>query len=128
MARELTLASRKACGCLLDRASDEGGINYGNRRILGRITEPIPGPTAMMLLALQGHGDQPRVAAAIQYLLRPVHGNDLEHLCWAKIALHAYRDHNGVAAVLPSLDEAIHAAHERRQETNWVRPRRYGKR
>ena len=50
---------------LLDRASDEGGINYGNRRILGRITEPIPGPTALMLLALQGRDDQPRVAAAV---------------------------------------------------------------
>ena len=92
---------------LLDRASDEGGINYGNRRILGRTTEPIPGPTAMMLLALQGHGDEPRVAAAVQYLLRPVHGDDLEHLCWTKIALHTFRDQNGVAPVLPALDEAI---------------------
>jgi len=107
---------------LLDRASDEGGINYGNRRILGRITEPIPGPTALMLLALQGHGDHPRVAAAIKYLLRPVHGDDLEHLCWTKIALHVYPDHNGVAPVVSALDEAILAALERRQSTNWVRP------
>jgi uncharacterized protein (DUF362 family) len=107
---------------LLDRASDEGGINYGNRRILGRSTEPIPGPTAMMLLALQGHGDEPRVAAALQYLMRPVHGDDLEHLCWTKIALHTFRDQNGVAPVLPALDEAILVAHERRQETTWVRP------
>ena len=30
---------------------DDGGINYGNRRILGKMTDPIPGPTAMMLLA-----------------------------------------------------------------------------
>jgi uncharacterized protein (DUF362 family) len=107
---------------LLDRASDEGGINYGNRRILGRTTEPIPGPTAMMLLAVQGHGDQPRVAAALKYLMRPVHGDDLEHLAWTKIALHIYRDHNGVAPVLPVLDEALLVAHERRQSTNWVRP------
>jgi uncharacterized protein (DUF362 family) len=107
---------------LLDRASDEGGINYGNRRVLGRTTEPIPGPTAMMLLALQGHDDQPRVAAAVRYLLRPVHGDDLEHLCWTKIALHAHRDQPDVAAALPRLDEAIIAAHAHRQETNWVRP------
>src|SRR5262245_12133760 len=31
---------------LLDRAFDEGGVNYGNRRVLGRMTEPIPTPTA----------------------------------------------------------------------------------
>src|SRR5207302_833204 len=42
---------------LLDRTFDEGGLNYGIRYILGRRTEPIPGPTALMLLALQGHGD-----------------------------------------------------------------------
>jgi uncharacterized protein (DUF362 family) len=107
---------------LLDRASDEGGINYGNRRVLGRTTEPIPGPTALMLLALQGHSDQPRVAAAVGYLVRPVHRDDLEHLCWSKIALHVYRDQPGVLEMLPKLDEAILAAHERRQATTWVRP------
>ena len=44
---------------LLDRAFDEGGINYGNRLVLGRMTEPIPTPTALMLLALQGFSNQP---------------------------------------------------------------------
>jgi uncharacterized protein (DUF362 family) len=107
---------------LLDRAADDGGINYGNRRVLGRPTEPIPGPTAMMLLALQGHDDKPRVAAAVQYLLRQTHGEDLEHVCWAKIALHVHRDQPGVAEALPRLDEAILAAHQQRQATNWVRP------
>jgi uncharacterized protein (DUF362 family) len=107
---------------LLDRASDEGGINYGNRRIMGRITEPIPGPTAMMLLALQGYNNEPRIDAALEYLMRPVHGDDLEHLCWTKLALHVYRNHNGVAPVLSALDEAIQAALERRQSTSWVRP------
>src|SRR5262249_51454524 len=42
---------------LLARAADEGGINYGNRRVLGRMTEPQTEPTALMLLALQGHSD-----------------------------------------------------------------------
>ena len=45
---------------LLDRAMDEGGINYGNRQILGRFTEPIPGRRALMLLALQGGPSAPR--------------------------------------------------------------------
>ena len=42
---------------LLDRTFDDGGINYGNRVVLGLRTEPIPGPTAIMLLALQGQGE-----------------------------------------------------------------------
>ena len=50
---------------LLDRAMDDGGINYGNRRILGKMTEPIPGPTALMLLALQGQA-HPRIDAAVR--------------------------------------------------------------
>jgi uncharacterized protein (DUF362 family) len=107
---------------LLDRAADEGGINYGNRRVLGKSTEPIPGPTAMMLLALQGRGAEPRVAAAVQYLLRQQHSDDLEHAAWTKIALNLYGDQPGVAEALPRLDEAIVAAHERRQATPWVRP------
>ncbi len=40
---------------LLDRAFDQGGANYGNKVILGKPTEPIPTPTALMLLALQGY-------------------------------------------------------------------------
>src|SRR5581483_5883236 len=65
---------------LLDRAFDDGGINYGNRQVLGRRTDPIPGPTALMLLALQGRGDHPRVQASIQYLLREARTDkDLQH-------------------------------------------------
>ncbi len=109
---------------LLDRASDEGGINYGNRRILGRTTEPIPGPTALMLLALQGkNDDHPRVAAALRYLGRQAdEGDDLEHLCWARLALDVYRDRPGVADWLPRLDERILAARRDRAEALWLRP------
>jgi uncharacterized protein (DUF362 family) len=108
---------------LLDRASDEGGINYGNRRILGRATEPIPGPTALMLLALQGRGDHPRVAAAITYLqAQAAAGEDLEHLCWAKLALDVYRDRPEVAAFLPALEARIRAAHAARPAASWLRP------
>jgi uncharacterized protein (DUF362 family) len=108
---------------LLDRAADEGGINYGNRRILGRTTEPIPGPSALMLLALQGKGDPPRVTAARAYLQRQAATDeDLEHLCWAKLALDVYRDHPEVAAFLPVLDQRILDAHRTRATTNWLRP------
>lgn len=106
---------------LLDRAFDDGGINYGNRLVLGKRTDPIPGPTALMLLALQGQDDQARVAAAVQYLLKHT-TDDLEHLCWAKLALDTHREQPGVADALPQLDARIHAAHAERAGTNWVRP------
>jgi uncharacterized protein (DUF362 family) len=108
---------------LLDRAHADGGINYGNRRILGKFTEPMPGPTALMLLALQGHGTHPRVAAAVAYLREQALSiNDLELLCWAKLALDAHRDQPGVAEALPGLDERIRVAHQARTDTPWVRP------
>jgi uncharacterized protein (DUF362 family) len=108
---------------LLDRASDEGGINYGNRRILGRPTEPIPGPTALMLLALQGQENHPRIDAALAYLQKQAaRGEDLEHLGWAKLALDVYRDRPEVAAFLPTLDARILEAHAQRPQQSWLRP------
>jgi len=114
---------------LLDRAMDEGGINYGNRRILGRLTEPIPGPSALMLLALQrgtkGADDfatNPRTNAACGYLTRQIETGDLEHLCWTKLAFDLYRPNPVVEVSLARLDAAILAAHDRRQHTNWLQP------
>jgi uncharacterized protein (DUF362 family) len=108
---------------LLDRAHDEGGINYGNRQILGKFTEPMPGPTALMLLALQGRDDEARVKSAVAYLLRQAQSiNDLELLCWAKIALDVHGAQHGVAGVLPQFDERIAAARTDRGATPWVRP------
>jgi uncharacterized protein (DUF362 family) len=106
---------------LLDRAMDEGGINYGNRRILGRPTEPIPSPTALMLLALQGQ-THPRIDSAVKYLLKQTQNGDVEHLCWTKIALECHRQQPGVEAALPELDGLIEKANQDRSETNWLRP------
>src|SRR5262249_27481520 len=114
---------REGLRLLLDRAHDDGGVNYGNRFILGRRTEPIPGPTALMLLALQGHGPHPRLEATVQYLLKQaLASEDLEHLCWAKLALEPYRDRPGVADALPALDQRVRDAHRGRAETPWLRP------
>src|SRR5216684_3494886 len=89
---------------LLDRANDDGGINYGNRRIFGRLTEPIPGPTALMLLALQGK-EHPRIQSAISYLQREASSDDdLENLCWTKLALDVCRDRPGLSEWLSKLD------------------------
>jgi uncharacterized protein (DUF362 family) len=122
---------------LLDRAMDDGGINYGNRRILGKMTDPIPGPTALMLLALQpdsplpmysgGEGARihPRLAAAVQYLIEQINTDDIEHLCWAKLALDCYRDQPNVDAALARLDEHIIAADEKRRQAGWLRQNCY---
>ncbi len=105
---------------LLDRAFDTGGVNYGNRRILGKMTDPIPGPTALMLLALQGES-HPRLAAAVRYLIEQIRTEDLDHLCWAKLALDLYRDQPNVEATLAKLDDQILAAVEKRQQLGWLR-------
>ena len=82
---------------LLDRAFDSGGINYGNRMVLGRMTEPIPTPTALMLLALQGV-QHPRITAALEYLRKQITGvADLEHLGWAELAFACHGDADAAA-------------------------------
>jgi uncharacterized protein (DUF362 family) len=106
---------------LLDRAFDDGGVNYGNRHVLGKRTEPIPGPTALMLLALQEHGQESRLVAAAAYLLQhALTSDDPEHLCWAKLALDCHREQAGVAGALPVLDERIIAAYQAHTETPWL--------
>ncbi|MGH7170194.1 MAG: hypothetical protein ACRELG_07970, partial [Gemmataceae bacterium] len=108
---------------LLDRALANGGVNYGNRRIFGISLEPIPGPTAVMLLALQGRPDDAAIAASVEYLRQSAStSDDLEHLCWARLALDVYADHRGVRETVAALDERIRAAQGARRETPWLRP------
>jgi uncharacterized protein (DUF362 family) len=109
---------------LLDRVLEEGGVNYGNRRIFGITLEPIPGPTALLLLALQGHAADPRLGKSLAYLCGQADDPtlDLEHLCWSRLALDVYREHDGVAGALARLDERIRAAHAERAANPWVRP------
>jgi uncharacterized protein (DUF362 family) len=106
---------------LLDRTCDGGGINYGNRRILGKTTEPIPGPTALQLIALQGRTEPP-VSASVRYLLSQAPlGDDLEHLCWAKLALDLHRGQAGPANAVDALDDRIREAHKARKANPYVR-------
>ena len=106
---------------LIDRAFDDGGINYGNRTVLGKRTDPIPGPTAIMLLALQGLPDHPRIAAAVRYLLDHAgQSQDIEHLCWAGIALAKYRDRGVTAQDLAIIESRILDAMRERKATNYV--------
>src|SRR5207248_908705 len=87
---------------------------------LGKLTDPIPGPTALTLLALQDH-DHPRVRAAAGYLCAQLDTADLEHLCWGKLALDLFRDVPGVAEALAKVDDAIMAGAQQRAETPWLR-------
>jgi uncharacterized protein (DUF362 family) len=92
---------------LLDRAFDHGGANYGSRVILGKQTEPIPGPTCVLLLALQGV-DHPRIDAAKGYLRVVAEKTaDLETLAWIKLALACHADDEATQAALPKLDTKI---------------------
>jgi uncharacterized protein (DUF362 family) len=93
---------------LLDRAFDQGGANYGSRVILGKQTEPIPGSTAILLLALQGVKDQPRIDAAKGYL-RVVAGKtvDVENLAWIKLALACHADDSATRDCLPRIDAQL---------------------
>jgi uncharacterized protein (DUF362 family) len=95
---------------LLDRAFDTGGANYGNRVVLGTATEPIPGPSALMLLAVQGAPDHPRVDASVGYLrVHAARATDLEHLAWARIALGVHDGDTATRELLPELDARIRA-------------------
>lgn len=92
---------------LLDRAFDHGGANYGSRVILGKQTEPIPGPTCVLLLALQGV-DHPRIDAAKGYLRVVAEKTaDLETLAWIKLALACHAADEATRAALPKLDAKI---------------------
>jgi uncharacterized protein (DUF362 family) len=114
---------REGLKLLLDRNLPGGGINYGNRRIFGISLDPIPTPTALMLIALQGKPGHPEIGRALDYLSGPaLAGDDGENLCWARLALDAHRDHPGVSAACDRLQERIEAAAQARTEVEWVRP------
>ena len=92
---------------LLDRAFDTGGANYGNRVVLGTATEPIPGPSAALLLAVQG-SEHPRIDASVGYLrMTAVKATDLEHLAWARVALGIHDSDTATRDLFPELDKRI---------------------
>jgi len=108
---------------LLDRIAESGGANYGNRRIFDRPTESQVEPTALLLLALQHCPEQDRLQTSIRYLAESAkEGDDIERLCWAKLALHVHRQNPIAAAGLADLDQAILLANQSREELDWLRP------
>src|ERR1700733_14824212 len=75
-----------------------------------------------MLLAVQDV-KHPRVDAAVAYLAdKALVGDDLEHLCWARLALDLYAEQPGVREKLTQINERIEASRKARTETSYVRP------
>jgi uncharacterized protein (DUF362 family) len=108
---------------LLDRTLPEGGLNYGNRVVLGIALEPIPTPTALALLALQRLPREERIVKSVRYLSeRALLGDDVEHLCWARLALDVYRDIPGVEGSIRSLGQRIEESVASRKETPYLKP------
>ncbi|QVL32791.1 DUF362 domain-containing protein [Telmatocola sphagniphila] len=94
---------------IFDRAFETGGANYGNRTVLGQLTTPFPGPSSLMLLALQGFDDEKRVQAGRTFLFDSVReSTDLEHLAWAILALSVYDDTTEAVQTLSARLEKIY--------------------
>src|SRR5437660_10070069 len=75
-----------------------------------------------MLLALQGQEEHPRMQAAARYLRKHAETtDDLEHLCWIKLALDVFGDQ----AAVGSLDQQIVDAYRSRGELGWLPPSPY---
>lgn len=116
--------ARDGLRLLFDRAFDEGGINYGNRRVFGRPTEPVAGDTAVWLLAAADEPDHPRLAAARRFLheVAATHA-DLEDLCWVRLALSAWADRDAASAsVVASLADRIAELHTERDGRAFLVP------
>jgi uncharacterized protein (DUF362 family) len=107
---------------LLDRVLATGGLNYGNRRVFGITLEPIPTPTALALLALQGHPSDERIDRSLDYLrTHSLQSDDLEHLGWATLALDAYRPADTPSQTIEQLRDRLIHAYEQRASTPYLR-------
>ncbi len=106
---------------LVDRTFATGGINYGNRMVFNKSTEPFLGPSALMLMALQGQGFQDPVRNSVNYVgTQAASSTDLEHLAWCRLALDCYTDLPRVADEMPALDARIREAEQQRTGETWV--------
>ncbi|MFO0837718.1 MAG: hypothetical protein U1D55_04265 [Phycisphaerae bacterium] len=91
---------REGVRLLLDRALDDGGWNYGNRRVLGNELRPFPATSGVALTALAGETRDVKIDAAIAYLtgaLRTIRAP--LSLAWGVIGLRAWSALPGAADV-----------------------------
>ncbi len=82
---------RLAEGMLFDRICPDGGWNSGNPVVYGAAGQPLIGPTAWALLALQNHQEHTEVQKSLDWLARTyVHSRGPASLCLAHICLRTY--------------------------------------
>lgn len=77
---------------LFDRLLDQGGWNYGNRRVYGQSYEPYAETTAVVLLALQEHQDRTDIQRSLGTLRKAV-GQDTAsglQIGWTMLCLRAF--------------------------------------
>jgi hypothetical protein len=84
--------TREAVRLLVDRLLPDGGCNYGNTTVLGRMLRPHVQPTGLAVLALTGEPDAKNaIARSVDFLSRNVSGETTaQSLAWALIGLTAY--------------------------------------
>lgn len=84
--------TREAVRLLVDRQLPEGGCNYGNTTVFGRMLRPHVQPTGLAMLALAGEPDaKGAIAGSVDYLSRSVSaGTAAQSLAWALFGLTAH--------------------------------------
>lgn len=77
---------------LFDRVLDQGGWNYGNRRVYGQAYEPYAETTAVVLLALQDYPNRTDIQRSLGTLRRAVSQNSASGLQigWGMLCLRAF--------------------------------------
>lgn len=76
---------------LLDRLFDEGGTNYGTKRVLGKLLDTIPIPTSLALMALQKHALHLRIRSSLDKQAELLETwNNAEDCAWAFLTLDLY--------------------------------------
>ena len=96
---------RQGIRFLKDRILDSGGSNYGNKVVLGKSLEPVPIPSAMTLIALQGEALNPQISNSLEYIIKTVElRNDIQDVAWGIIALSLWNESRQYSGII---DEAI---------------------
>jgi uncharacterized protein (DUF362 family) len=98
---------------LLDRTFEAGGANCGNCRVFGRLTDPVPAVSALLLLAFVGQPTHVRLDATRRYLCEVAQTEqDLENLSWITLALSL----NGADSATDELKQRVTGAHQARND------------
>lgn len=84
----------EATRLLLDRMLPEGGWNYGNTTVYGKVLEPLPVTTGAALCALAGRVKRKQVASSLGYLANELHALRTPlSLGWSLLGLSSWQEY-----------------------------------